>query len=251
MRKIPARKQGLQGAALPAFFAGLLLYGCTTENTLGPVGGGAADQSPQTVADEQGRDIHCPAVTVRSGAAALQVPDGTPPTDLRYQGAIGQLARECAVLGETMTMRVGVEGRVIVGPKGGPGNLQVPLRVALVAEGPKPEPIWSKFYSVQVAVPPNTTQVQFSHVEDDLTFALPADRRIDNYIVYVGFDPQGAATAALQQVVNPLGDVEERVLGWEHVPLSVDADGSTQRDERAQQLGHTAPIGSGVDVHHP
>jgi hypothetical protein len=37
----------------------------------------------------------------------------------------------------------------------------------------------------------------FSIVEDDLTFALPTDRRsVENYVVYVGFDPQGAATAA-------------------------------------------------------
>jgi hypothetical protein len=141
-------------------------------------------------------DLDCPSVTVRSGAAAWQISSGSGPNNVRYQGSLGQLARECAVLGETMTMRVGVEGRILVGPQGGAGNVNVPLRIALVAEGPTPRPIWSKFYSVPVAVPPNASQAIFSQVEDDLTFPLPANRRIDNYMVYVGFDPQGAAAAA-------------------------------------------------------
>jgi hypothetical protein len=106
------------------------------------------------------------------------------------------LVRECAVLGETMTMRVGIEGRLLVGPKGGPGSVKVPLRMALVAEGPQPRPIWSKFYNVDVDIPAGASQAQFSLVEDDLTFPMPASRQLDNYIVYVGFDPQGAAAAA-------------------------------------------------------
>ena len=141
-------------------------------------------------------DIDCPSVTVRTGAAAWQISSGSGPNNVRYQGSLGQLARECAVLGETMTMRVGVEGRILVGPQGGAGNVNVPLRIALVAEGPTPRPIWSKFYSVPVAVPPNASQAIFSQVEDDLTFPIPANKRVDNYIVYVGFDPQGAASAA-------------------------------------------------------
>jgi hypothetical protein len=149
-----------------------------------------------TAPPSQPSDVDCPTVTVRSGAAAWQISAGSGATNVRYQGSLGQLARECAILGETMTMRVGVEGRILVGPKGGPGNVNIPLRIALVAEGPTPRPIWSKFYSVPVNVPPNASQAIFSQVEDDLTFPLPANKRIDNYIVYVGFDPQGAAAAA-------------------------------------------------------
>jgi hypothetical protein len=91
-----------------------------------------------------------------------------------------------------MTMRVGIEGRILVGPKGGPGTVNVPLRIALVQEGPQPKPIWSKFYSVPVTVPQGASQTVFSQVEDDLTFALPPGKNLDNYIIYVGFDPKGA-----------------------------------------------------------
>jgi hypothetical protein len=135
-------------------------------------------------------------VTIRSGASAWQLPSGGRATDVRYQGSLGQLVRECAILGETMTMRVGVEGRLLVGPKGGPGNVKVPIRMALVAEGPTPKPLSSKFYNVDVSVPEGASQAVFSIVEDDLTFPMPANRDIGNYVVYVGFDPQGAAAAA-------------------------------------------------------
>jgi pyruvate/2-oxoglutarate dehydrogenase complex dihydrolipoamide acyltransferase (E2) component len=59
-----------------------------------------------------------------------------------------------------------------------------------------PRPILSKFYNVDVTVPAGASQAVFSVVEDDLTFPMPANRKLDNYVVYVGFDPQGAAAAA-------------------------------------------------------
>ncbi|MCC6948100.1 MAG: hypothetical protein IT539_10080 [Bradyrhizobiaceae bacterium] len=183
------------------FAAGLAITACTTESTLGPIGTptpGAVDGATPARATQEGQqtDIECPTVTVRTGAATHQIPAGASATNVRYQGSLGQLARECAILGDVMTMRVGVEGRLLVGPKGGPGTVDVPIRIALVAEGPQPKPVWSKFYSVPVGVPEGASQAIFSQVEDDLTFPLPADKKLDNYIVYVGFDPQGAAAAA-------------------------------------------------------
>src|ERR1700722_412629 len=75
-------------------------------------------------------DIDCPAMQVRSGASTWQFPAGSTTTNLRYQGSLGQLARECAVLGDSMTIKVGVEGRVIVGPNGGAWLVAVSLRMA-------------------------------------------------------------------------------------------------------------------------
>ena len=195
--RLPAEFSSRTGLAL--FAAGLVVTGCATESALGPIGSPPAPSGDAQVKATQGgvpSDLDCPTVTIRGGASAWQLSAGPGPTNVRYQGALGQLARECAVLGETMTMRVGIEGRVLVGPKGSPGNLTVPIRVALVAEGPQPRPISSKFYSVQVNIPEGASQAIFSLVEDDLTFAVPADKRLDNYMVYVGFDPQGASAAA-------------------------------------------------------
>ena len=96
-----------------------------------------------------------------------------------------------------MTMKVGVQGRVLLGPAGGPGQVDVPLRVAVVQEGPNPKPIVSKFYRLAVDVPPGQTAVPFVHVEQDVTFPMPRPGVLDTYVVYVGFDP-GAAQARAQ-----------------------------------------------------
>jgi hypothetical protein len=110
----------------------------------------------------------------------------------RYQVTIGQTARECAALGGVVTMRVGVQGRVLLGPAGGPGQVDVPLRLAVVQEGPEPKPIVSKFARLSVAIPSGQTAVPFVHVEQDLTFPLPRGNLIEAYVVYVGFDPAPA-----------------------------------------------------------
>ena len=73
------------------------------------------------------------------------------------------------------------------------------MRIALVQEGPQPRPIVSKFYAVNVNVPQGSTQVPFTQVEDDLTFVLPADKNLEKYVIYVGFDPHGAPPPAAKK----------------------------------------------------
>jgi hypothetical protein len=138
-------------------------------------------------------DVDCPAVQVRNGASTWQTPSGAGTTELEYQASLGQMARECAILGDTMTIKVGIEGRLLTGPRGKPGAVQVPLRLALVQEGPNPKTIWTRFYPVSVNLQPGQSGAPFTHVEDDLTFAMPADKDISAYVIYVGFDPQGLA----------------------------------------------------------
>lgn len=189
-RIVPAR------ALFAVLAASAAVAACSSSDTLKNLG--ATEVSTQN--NEPGKaansDIDCPVVTVRSGAGTWQEPGGAASTELRYQASLGQMARECAVLGPTMTIKVGVEGRVLIGPKGAAGNVAVPLRLALVAEGPEPKPIWTKFYSVPVTIPQGQSGVAFTQVEDDLSFALPASKDISNYVIYVGFDPQGAAKTA-------------------------------------------------------
>ena len=113
--------------------------------------------------------------------------------DLRYQVTIVRTARECQVNSGIMTMKVGIEGRVITGPAGGPGTVDVPLRLAVVQEGVNPKTIMSKFASVQVVVASAVDRVPFVHVNSEISFPLPQPLSdIDAYVVYVGFDPAGA-----------------------------------------------------------
>jgi hypothetical protein len=199
-RHVPLRP----GLAL--LVAGVSIAGCASlESVTSPIGG-FFRSSPSPSTPTPASEAECPQVTVRTGAATWQVPAGAAPTAVRYQASLGQLARECAILGDTMTIKVGVEGRVLVGPRGGPGSVEVPLRIALVQEGTQPRSIWTKFYPIPVSVTPGTTQAVFAQVEDDLTFQLPINRGdLQSYIVYVGFDPQAAADALRQKQKRPPG----------------------------------------------
>lgn len=139
-------------------------------------------------------DIDCPRVEVRTGAATLLIGskpgEGEPAAlDVRYQGSILRTARECHVNAGVMSMKIGVEGRVITGPAGGPGTVDVPLRIAVVQEGVSPKAIVSKLARIPVVVTGAVDRVTFTHVEPDVSFPLPQPlATIDSYLVYVGFD---------------------------------------------------------------
>jgi hypothetical protein len=134
----------------------------------------------------------CPPVDVRAGASTLTVPPaGADAFSLRYQGSIGELARECNVSGGIMRIKVGIGGRVLVGPAGGPGQIEVPLRYAVVKEGPEPKTVISKFSKFPVTIPEGQPNVVFSHVDSDIAFPMPPGLEIEAYVVYVGFDPVG------------------------------------------------------------
>lgn len=134
----------------------------------------------------------CPGVDVRQGASTLAIPPGeTDAFNVRYQGTIGEMARECKVANGIVTMKVGIQGRILLGPAGSPGTVDIPLRYAIVREGPVPKFIWSKFYKVSVTIPEGAPSVAFTHIDEAVTFPQPPVDEMNSYIVYVGFDPAG------------------------------------------------------------
>jgi hypothetical protein len=139
-------------------------------------------------------EVECPGVDIRTGASTMNVAAKTADAtagDLRYQFSFGQTARECAVQGANLSIKVGVQGRVILGPMGGSGQVDVPVRYAVVREGPQPKTVTTKFKRISVIVPPAQTHVQFVDIEEGLTFPLPSRSELDAYVVYVGFDEIG------------------------------------------------------------
>ncbi len=219
-------------AVTAALMVGSLLAGCSSDRLFGsssppaspppsppasrPASGAAAASTPSTgskllsgVTDffssstgtspepaSNADNVECPEVDIRQGASTLTIPPGggdSAAMTLRYQGTIGQMARSCRVVGgNTLKMKVGLQGRIILGPAGGPGKLDVPLRFAVVHEGPEPKTVVTKFYKISVTVPDGQLSVPFMHIDEDLSFPLPKGNDIDAYVVYVGFDPTAA-----------------------------------------------------------
>ncbi len=170
-----------------------------------PAGAGMAAQVPA--------EIDCPSMDIRQGAGTYAVSaPGTEPnaTNLRFQASIARASRECAVLGATLTIKVGVQGRVLLGPAGGPGQVDVPLRLALVREGMEPKTIWTKFYRIPVTIPPGQTNVSFVHIEEDLTVPMPSAADLDSYIIYLGFDPGSVKEPERKKPAKPKKPVASR-----------------------------------------
>jgi hypothetical protein len=138
----------------------------------------------------------CPVVQIRTGASTLTVnqkSEQLTPQDVRYQLTFVQMARQCAVVGSDMRMRIGVQGRAIVGPAGAPSQIEVPVRYAVVREGVTPKTITTKLRRVSLPLPPGSGNVLFTDIEEDLSFPIPSQREFDSYVVYVGYDELAAA----------------------------------------------------------
>ena len=171
-----------------------------TDKLKGLFGGSKSeDQQPPLVSGEPQPDMDCPQVTIRAGASTYAVAAPGKPAvgnDVRYQATIVKLARECTKNGGEITARIGIQGRVIVGPSGAPPSLEVPLRVAVVQGGIGEKVITTKAFKTTVTMGEEES-VPFTLVADDLVYPVPPPNVADSYIFYVGFDPQlvsGAST---------------------------------------------------------
>jgi len=154
--------------------------------------GGKKEEPPIIDPGEPRTDLSCPQVSIRAGASTFAVAAPGKQAignDVRYQATITKMARECVKAGDSITARIGIQGRVIVGPAGAPSSVEVPLRVAVVQGGVGEKVIATKAYRTTVNLGEDES-APFSLVAEDLVYPVPAPNVADNYIFYVGFDPQ-------------------------------------------------------------
>lgn len=177
--------------------AGLVLSGCSGMTSRLPRWFSGSSDTPAAAPGAPAApsmDEDCPVADIRRGASTLQVAtagETSTANDLHYQLTFIELARQCMLIGQTVRMRVGVQGRVIVGPAGAPSQVAVPLRYAVIREGVEPKTIITKFKRFPVAVPAMAESTVFTDIEEDLSFPLPPRAELRSYVVYVGFDDEG------------------------------------------------------------
>ena len=136
--------------------------------------------------------LTCPPVAIRAGAStyAVAAPGKQPiGNDLKFQATITKTARECSINGGEITARIGIQGRIIAGPAGAPTSVQVPLRVAVVQGGVSEKTIATKAYQTTVNMTESGSE-PFTLVAEDLIYPAPSAAVGDDYIFYIGFDPQ-------------------------------------------------------------
>jgi hypothetical protein len=191
--------------ALPvllALAAASLCAGCASLDTL--VGGPRASmsipsaqegrpvQEGQTPAEKAVRlplsaeELDCPPVEIDEGGASARI-GGTDNASVRYQFDIGQTARECApVTNNQFTLKVGVSGRLVIGPAGKPGAYSVPLRVVVRDEVLKKD-AFSKVYKIE-ADASSGDGAPFTFVTEPIPLPMTRTDLADDYTLTVGFD---------------------------------------------------------------
>ncbi len=179
------RASGLAAAALVG------LAGCSSTPDLNPgnlVTGGRDVAAEQATAARFAPVAVCPPIQVKDGTQMMQVFEKGKDGDLtaiRFQGTIQRFARECrtdAATGVT-SVKVGVSGRFLAGPKGGTGGSALPLRVVVIKDGDNV--LYSKLHKVDASIPAGQSGITWSKVIDDI--AIPPAQGT-NYTIYVGFD---------------------------------------------------------------
>jgi hypothetical protein len=133
-------------------------------------------------------ELECPAVDVLDGAAALR--QGGPEAELvRSQLSITNTARECRASGDQIVIKVGVEGRALLGPAGKPGTYTAPVRI-VAKRGDKV--LVSRLVRQSVAIPGGVAaNAPFIIIEDNIV--VPKEGA--ELTLLVGFDEHGGAAA--------------------------------------------------------
>lgn len=139
-------------------------------------------------------DAFCPPVGVMEGGSAIQAYAGDPSggaTALRSQVTIGQLARECLAQSDGTTLvKVGVQGRALLGAQGSAGRYDVPVRI-VVRQGDRI--IANRVRRTAVQIPSGDSQATFAVVEEGIV--VPASAAQD-FEIEVGL---GAGSAGARR----------------------------------------------------
>ncbi|ACL56830.1 hypothetical protein [Methylobacterium nodulans] len=150
----PARAQEDDGSNP---FLNILRYGGTTKPPEAP-------PNPD--------DTYCPIIDIPEGGASLQsLAGGT----VRHQIALAQVSRECAPgPGGSVLVKVGVQGRALLGPGGSPGRFEAPVTVT-VKHGSTI--LARRSRRAAVTIPTGAASATFAFVEDGIT--VPATAAAD------------------------------------------------------------------------
>ena len=108
---------------------------------------------------------------------------------IMHRGEITKTARECQVEPGRVTVKYGFSGRVLLGPRGKPGNIVLPVNIAVTDA--KRERVATDTMKVDVSVGEDKPIGYFSAVRT-VTFAIPEGTRPGEFEVNVGFDHKAA-----------------------------------------------------------
>lgn len=182
-------------AVAVGFLALSALGGCSIMDNIRP-GSKASTEEASADASEPEIDVrryigpdYCPELRVYDGAELIRTYQRGHQGDQNFvvwQASIGKTARECLYdIAGNVTIKVGVSGRVVSGPKGDTDSITVPIKIAVVKY--KESVLATERFSLATAIPSRGSTV-FTEVKE---ITVPSPGRGRNYLIYVGFDVGG------------------------------------------------------------
>jgi hypothetical protein len=179
--------------ALPAFVSG-----CSVPRFSNPFGSSEASTPPETSMLEtakvdvanlpSGYSANCPQVVAwpRDRLLTVYQPDKVGDNNaVVHRGEITKMARECQLFADRVVVKYGFAGRVLLGPKGGPGT--VTLGVTVRVAGVEHNTLASDKMKVTTAVAPGQPAGYFSMVKE-ISFPVAVGTRPQDYKIFVAFD---------------------------------------------------------------
>jgi hypothetical protein len=164
------------------------LSACTSSGSVDALN--SANDSKKSNAEEVvDLRAYCPKTTIFAGTETLRVfPKGVKKESknalkkLRFQATIQEVVRECNYISETLAMRVGIAGRVINGPTGETGDMELPIRV-VVSRGD--DVLYSQLHKINASIVPGRSFATFRFVDEAVNIDKPTK---ENILIRVGFD---------------------------------------------------------------
>lgn len=129
----------------------------------------------------------CPPIRVRTGGEALfsyannKIGDARA---LKFQAVIDKQSRNCVVSNGLITVKMGVVGRLLLGPNGEQRDYTLPIRFAVERDG---QAVFTQRYDLPVQVTAPSQSEEFVKVVENVAIPYLGGEDI---IIWVGFDPQ-------------------------------------------------------------
>ncbi|AKI01468.1 hypothetical protein IMCC20628_02773 [Hoeflea sp. IMCC20628] len=173
---------------IPVLIGAAAIAGCTSSDPRAVLNPGVSDQ--QTAVDPatnlpvvQGA---CPQIILREGTAYYtryaKGGDGDA-TKVMHQASITDTTRQCRISGDQMIITVVASGRVVSGPAGKAGTVEIPVRVAVV-DGETV--LYSELQKQPVILLEGMPAEQFIFTNASVAFPASA---ASSAKLYVGIDP--------------------------------------------------------------
>ena len=148
----------------------------------------AESRVEQAGAVEPPQNLVCPGIEVKEGGAAQRVyAGGQDSRNVRYQFSLGELARECRVVGNQLILKVGVEGKVLLGPAGAPSSFTVPITISVKKDGAD-KPVTSRSYKAPASIAAGQSQNSFAVVTEEIAVPFINEAANEDYEIVVSID---------------------------------------------------------------